>query len=106
MPQFEPIFTFGNLLNIIAVILSFVGIFVKITRFMAQSEMDRKNLHEKILAIDARCNDCILKTEVETLKSSREKMNEKQIELRAELPLKLDEIWKELTAIRQIVEKR
>lgn len=105
MPQFEPIFTLGNVVTIVAIFICFAGVFIKIGKFMTQSEMDRGNLHEKVDEVKKTCDECFVKEIINTLAKEKERMNNLQIQIRAELPLKLDEIWRELKTIRGFVEK-
>lgn len=106
----DPIITIGNVITIVIFLLGFTIqaiIFTNmVSKFMAQSVMDRLNLHKDIEAAKESCRVCYTKDKIEILEKDKDRMDKEQITLRAQLPLKLDEIWKEIKAIRQILEQR
>ena len=106
----EPILTLGNVITIVIFLLGLIIqatlLSGKISRFMTQSEMDRLNLHRDVEAAKVNCVSCYTKTEVASLDKETERIDKEQIKLRAELPLKLDEIWKEIKTIRTLLEQR
>lgn len=112
----EQVITLGNLIVILIVIVGFIvttiaNVWVvssKTSKFVMMTEMkfaagEKKFVeHDKdIETLQIRCNTCPMKIKYEHLEEDKNEMKEKQIELRAKLPVQLDNIEKSIVALRQ-----
>ena len=112
----EQVVTLGNLIVILIVIVGFVisvlfntsSITSKIAVFVAATEMrfaagDKKFIeHEKdIDNLQGRCVTCPHKLILETITEKTDFMKEKQIELRAELPIQLNGIRESISGLKE-----
>jgi len=108
--------TMGNILTIIAVVLGaaasiFINIIVvtsKTAKFVTMTEMkfqagEKKfTEHDKdLFNLQNRCITCPQKIKVEEHEREKNRMNTEQVKLRAELPVKLENIEKSIADVKK-----
>ena len=111
----EQVITLGNLVVTCVVVIGAVAstiintviVSAKTTKFVTMTEMkfqagEKKFVeHDKdIENLQSRCGTCPQKVKVEVLEKERSIMRERQIQLRAELPVKLDNIDKSISDLK------
>ena len=101
------VITLGNVLTIISIILAaaihIIIVSNKLSSFMATTSERLNSMDAKLKETTAICQNCYLKSEMNSQKADIDNMKFEQTKLKAELPLKLDAIEKELREIKDTI---